>query len=498
MTVAAAWDAEHDVVVAGYGYAGGMAALTAHDEGADVVLYEKTAHFGGNSILSGGSCAAGENYDAALAYLVRTCGEATDLDILQAFAQGLVALPGLLAAMAGEVGFETVVDRRGGTYPFPGSEQMLAVHVSRNELYKGFPWAKGIRAGGTLFWVLAEQLKRRPGIEVHYNSPVLELVTDASGAVTGVRVESEGRQLKVRARRAVVLCTGGFEHNHTMLKHFLPVRDALAMSALGNTGDGIIMGQKVGAALWHMWLLHGGYGFRVPGVPVAFRHDFTGFRNDSRPMPWIAVDRFGQRFMDEYPPAPQDTPVRAMEYYDPDIQDYPRIPSYLIFDDRGRALGPVAKPIITDESLTFEWSDDNLAEVEKGYIKRTSTLPKLAGKLGVPEETLCETVERWNANCRRGVDRDFRRPAGTMLPIVEPPFYAIEAWPIITNTQGGLRHNARQQVLDAKGEPIPGLYKAGEMGSLFGHLYMLAGNNSECFIGGQIAGRNAAREPMAL
>ena len=68
---------------------------------------------------------------------------------------------------------------------------------------------------------------------------------------------------------------------------------------------------------------------------------------------------------------------------------------------------------------------------------------------------------------------------------------------VITNTQGGLRHNARQQVLDARGEPIPRLYTAGEIGSLFGHLYMLAGNNSECFIGGQIAGRNAAHEPAA-
>ena len=89
------------------------------------------------------------------------------------------------------------------------------------------------------------------------------------------------------------------------------------MSALGNTGDGIVMAQKVGAALWHMWLVHGGYGFQIPGLPVAFRHDYSGFRDPNRPMPWIALDRFGRRFMDEYPPAPQDTPIRALEYYDP-------------------------------------------------------------------------------------------------------------------------------------------------------------------------------------
>ena len=492
--MALSWDLEYDVVVAGYGFAGGMAAIAAHDEGASVGLFEKTAHFGGNSILSGGSCAAGQDYKETLAYLERTCAGATDLEVLEAFAQGMVELPGLLAKLAGEAGFETVVDRRGGTYPFPGSDQILAVHVSRNERYKGFPWATGIRAGGTLFWVLAEHVNRRQGIAVRYSSPIRDLIAGPDGAVLGVVAEVEGHQVNVRARRAVVLCSGGFEHNEAMLKHYLPLPNAMAMSSLGNTGDGIVMAQKLGAALWHMWLLHGGYGFRVPGSPVAFRHDFTGFRDDNRPMPWIAVDRFGQRFMDEYPPAPQDTPIRALEYYDPDIQDYPRVPCYLVFDDHGRALGPVAKPIATDDSASYDWSDDNLAEVEKGYIVRAATLPQLARQLGIGEQPLCETVERWNANRGLGVDRDFRRPAGTMMPIATPPFYAIAAWPIITNTQGGLRHNARQQVLDARGQPIARLYKAGEIGSLFGHLYMLAGNNSECFIGGQIAGRNAADE----
>jgi succinate dehydrogenase/fumarate reductase flavoprotein subunit len=491
------WDLDYDVVVGGYGFAGGMAAISANDEGASVALFEKTAHFGGNSILSGGSCAAGQDYAPTLAYLERTCGDATDHDVLEVFAQGMVELPALLARLAGEVGFETVVDRRGGTYPFPGSDQILAVHVSRNERYKGYPWATGIRAGGTLFWILAEQIQRRPGIEVRYNAPIVDLVAGEDNIVLGVLAEVDGRQVRVRARRAVILCTGGFEHNETLLKHYLPIPDAMAMSSLGNTGDGIVMGQKLGAALWHMWLLHGGYGFKVPGSPVAFRHDYSGFRSDNRPMPWIAVDRFGKRFMDEYPPAPQDTPIRALEYYDPDIQDFPRIPCYLVLDERGRKLGPLAKPIATDDSATYEWSDDNLTEVAKGYVVRAATLEGLAGELGIDKRSLRETVQRWNDDCGQGQDRDHRRPAGTMMPLDTPPFYAIPAWPIITNTQGGLRHNARQQVLDSRGEPIPRLYKAGENGSLFGHLYMLAGNNSECFIGGEIAGRNAAQEPAA-
>jgi succinate dehydrogenase/fumarate reductase flavoprotein subunit len=81
-----------------------------------------------------------------------------------------------------------------------------------------------------------------------------------------------------------------------------------------------------------------------------------------------------------------------------------------------------------------------------------------------------------------------------MMPIEIPPYYCIEAWPIITNTQGGPVHNTRQQIVDPYGDAIPRLYGAGEMGSMFGHLYLLAGNNAECFIGGEIAGRNAAAE----
>src|SRR5439155_1641298 len=76
---------------------------------------------------------------------------------------------------------------------------------------------------------------------------------------------------------------------------------------LVNTGDGIKMAQKAGATLWHMWHFHGGYGFKFPEFPFAIRHVWAGPRNENRKMIWIAVNKFGRRFMDEYPPAPQDT-----------------------------------------------------------------------------------------------------------------------------------------------------------------------------------------------
>lgn len=487
------WDLEYDIVVAGYGYAGAISAITACDAGAKTIILEKMPHFGGNSMLSGGACAVTDEPEEALKYLRRTCEGTTDDEILQAFAKGMGELKGYIGAMAEEAGFEARENRKGTSYPFPGSDSIGSFMVSRNDKYQGFPWAKGTKAGGTLFWVVAESVKRRP-IAVRFETPVRSLIKGSDGEILGVVAEHQGKRLNVKARRAVVLCTGGFEHNKRLISHYMQINNAMAMSPLGNTGDGILMAQDVGAALWHMWLVHGGYGFRLPELPVAVRHTFPGFRDEQRKMPWIAVDRFGRRYMDEYPPAPQDTPIRAMEYYDPDIQDYPRIPSHLIFDEEGRKMGPVAAPIFNDDALNLEWSKDNLKEVEKGWIKRFDTLDALAAHLAIEPEALTETVERWNAQCSAGRDRDFRRPPGTMMPIASPPFYTIPIWPIITNTQGGPVHNARQQVMNPYGKVIPRLYKAGELGSIFGHLYMLAGNNAECFIGGRIAGANAVRE----
>ena len=142
-------------------------------------------------------------------------------------------------------------------------------------------------------------------------------------------------------------------------------------------------------------------------------------------------------------------------------------------------------PKINDDRIDFQWSEDNLREVEAGMIRRFNTMEELARHLEIEPDILRESIGRWNEQRRLGRDRDFRRPPGTMVSIEHPPFYTIPVWPIITNTQGGPVHNALQQVVDPYGKPIQRLYAAGEMGSIFGHLYMLAGNNAECFIGGK-------------
>jgi len=111
----------------------------------------------------------------------------------------------------------------------------------------------------------------------------------------------------------------------------------------------------------------------------------------------------------------------------------------------------------------------------------------------VDEAVLTTTIDEWNEACDRNNDSMFGRPPASMVRIAKPPFYVAEVWPICSNTHGGPVHDAEQRVINSFGETIPRLYAAGELGGVFGHLYISGGNLAECFVGGWTAGRNAAR-----
>ncbi|HWO41310.1 MAG TPA: FAD-binding protein, partial [Candidatus Eisenbacteria bacterium] len=452
-------------------------------------------HPGGISILSGGGVAFARNAEGAFQYLKRTCNGTTPDDVLRVMAEEMVGVIDWLRDWAKVSGTEpTTTEVRGhGTYPFPGTNDIDSIKLKDFPAYSEFPWAKGLRGGARLFKVVYDNVNLRK-IEVLLSTPARRLLTGSGGEVLGVAAERDGKPFHVKARRGVVLACGGYENNDAMKLQYFEAQPVYPVY-LGNTGDGVKMAQKAGAALWHMWHFHGGYGFKFPDWPFAIRHVWAGPRNNNRKMIWIAVDRFGRRFMNEYPPAPQDTGTRALEFYDADLQDYPRIPCHLIFDEEGRRLGPIAIPIVNDERYDARWSGDNQAEIEKGWIKKAASIDELARQIDVDPRILRETVTRWNSLCGEGEDRDFRRPPKTMMPIAHPPFYTVEAWPIVNNTQGGPEHDAQQRVLDAMGQPIPRLYVAGEISSIYGHLYLEAGNITECFVAGKIAGLNAAAEP---
>jgi len=134
----------------------------------------------------------------------------------------------------------------------------------------------------------------------------------------------------------------------------------------------------------------------------------------------------------------------------------------------------------------------------------------LARILGMNSENLKETVIAWNRDITQGEDTQFGRtvhseatekPAyqGQELPVLSspiktPPYYALPLFPTLINTQGGPRRNSKAQVLDAFGDPIPRLFSAGELGSMWGLIYQGGGNITECMVFGRIAGKNAAAE----
>jgi succinate dehydrogenase/fumarate reductase flavoprotein subunit len=498
------WDEETDVVVVGCGYAGAVAALSAHDDGARVVLIEKMREPGGISVCSAGGVRVAEDANAAFDYLRETNGGTTPDALLRTVADGMAEVETFVRALGHGTGAVISRRRAAGNYPFAGHRTFGFVYVDDIpgiDPARVYPHVRGSKAGALLFHVLQYNLDRR-SIAVRAETPARRLFADAAGIVRGVQVESGGRLRSIRATRGVILACGGFEADHELQAQFWQEKPVLTAAVRGNTGDGIRMAQELGADLWHMWHYHGSYGFKHPDPAYPF-----GIRTKRLPdwlpgegprgdvvMTWIVVDRGGRRFMNEYPPYLQDTGARPLEPYDAERQRYGRIPSWLITDEAGRKRYSLGRPTYNDPEALFEWSADNLAELELGILRRAATIPELARLIEVNADILAETLTRWNQACARQSDPEFGRPPSSMMPIAEPPFYAAQLWPVVSNTQGGPRHDERQRIIDAFGAPIPRLYAAGELGSVFGHLYMSGGNLAECFIGGQIAGREAATQ----
>jgi succinate dehydrogenase/fumarate reductase flavoprotein subunit len=155
------------------------------------------------------------------------------------------------------------------------------------------------------------------------------------------------------------------------------------------------------------------------------------------------------------------------------------------------------------------WSEDNLAEVEKGWILKGETLEELVGKINenskdegynMDPAALQSTIDAFNASCATGSDPLFGRPAvvndiPNLTPLDTPPFYALRLMPCMNTTKGGPVKNGKAQVLDVRGEVIPRLYEAGTLGHTAAQVYCIFGANlAECFNFGRIAGRNAAAE----
>ena len=502
-----------DVVVVGDGYAGVRAAIAAADAGASVLVLEKMSHPGGISVMSGGAVLCVEEEAAAQTYFRHLSGGRVSEEMIAAFVRGFAGNMEDIKRLAEPFKASFLIRNRPGIYPFPGREGLNSVIITRLPAFQDFPWYPGPDShnGVLLLALLLANLESRK-IPVKYSMAAQRLTTNAEGRITGLVAQSEGREIQIRARKAIILACGGFEFDEWAKLQYLETKPFYAMGSLANTGDGLRMAQALGARLWHMWHTHNSYGFKYDEFPMAFRHFIGGSLmthgalKQIRKMPWIVVDTFGCRFMNEYPPAPQDTGARPLPFLDPALPGYPRIPCYLIFDSVGKNTHAIADPMGYPEQFPggerYRWSADNSKEVARGWIIEAGTLAELAAKLKkmpnnnnhMEADALADTVAGWNQGLPAGEDRLFKRHPETMMAIATPPFYAMEAWPLLTNTQGGPEHDVDRRVLDVYGRAIPRLYTAGELGSFFGHMYELSGNIGECFSSGRIAGTAAAGE----
>ena len=483
-TQAPEWDKEADVVVIGTGFAGLSAAITAKDAGAKVLILEKMQqkYEGGNSRVSGNMWWTPTNLPDALEYMEALCAGLTDRESLQALAEEMLELNVWLESL--------------GVKPQPlGMFQPEHPELPGSKCVR--TWSNGGGAGGGRLWIpVREQVEKR-GIEILYETPAEDLVLSPAREVLGVRATAEGKQISIKAARGVVLACGGFEFDFEMQKQFLPGWPTYGRGTPGNTGDGIRMAQKAGAALWHMNNSLAGIGcIIVPEydpvmIPVSLPRNA-----------YILVDKTGKRFMNEMRENRHGFGHKEyLLYFDGVLGEFTRIPCFGIFDESARTRGSVAGGM----PFQFGWfgwfgeyqgSRDNSKEIEKGWIVKGETPADLANKLEINPAELESSIARWNEQCKNGQDQDFGRPGRSMNPIEKPPFYCVKVYPATFNTQGGPRRNGKCEVVGPDNKPIPGLYSAGELGSFWGWMYNGGGNNAEALCTGRVAARNILNERL--
>ena len=173
----------------------------------------------------------------------------------------------------------------------------------------------------------------------------------------------------------------------------------------------------------------------------------------------------------------------------------------MIFDDRLMKRGPLIQFYHTAYS-DIPWGEDNMGALDNGWILKADTIQELAEKINQhPEnrklmtpEALERTVNKYNQSCELGYDKEFDRESSTLGSVEKPPFYALPLYAGGPNTKGGIKANAKRQVLNWRGEPIPRLYAAGEIASAFKYAYQAGGNLAECIVFGRIAGIEASSE----
>ena len=517
-----------DVVIIGFGAAGACAAITAHDAGVEAVLLEKQPehkHYS-NSRMSGGgfhSPSPDGDFESIKAYAkamfsgenlpYKLEGEQPEFSDDLAHAWATYA-PQNEAFMRGlDPQFKTFRSMGAAFADFPGADKaqyacLRSTYVGEYAIGENANTAhvdKSLKESGEAFHACLLTGITSRKIPVHYETVAESLVVNDDEVVTGVVAIRNGERITYHARRAVIIASGGYEYNSRMRKAFLdgPGKEGWAFyGSPANTGDGIRMAIKAGAALSKVGSVAGRVICAIPerrhGLKIGLNTSSVGKPNE------IVVDNLGQRYAAER--RITKDPSRYIFYkealqFDTVTLTYPRIPSWMIFDSKlmnSGALVSAAAAAYND----IDWDKGNQNALRNGWILQGATIAELAEKIRAHPENrermdtkaLEEQVATWNRYCDEKNDPDFSAEPDTMGELRKPPFFALPLYPGGPNTKGGLRSNARREVLDWDDKPIARLYAAGEINSAFQFVYQGGGNLAECIVFGRIAGANAAAE----
>ena len=528
---------ETDVIVIGSGAAGLAAALSARHAGADVVILERSEKLGGTTAMSGGvpwipcnhhmhEVGTSDSREAALTYMRRQSLGRMDDEMIETYVDQGADVIKFIEAQT-DIRFRALKwpdyhpELPGGTFGrslsaglFPGnklgdlrsrlrSSLTFPIPVSSNDLEDGVdifdPAIIGDRlekglvgVGHALVAGLTASVVEK-GVRILFGMRVQSLVMH-EGAVTGVAGSKDGEPFEMRARRGVIIASGGFEWNSGLVKDLLRGPHEGAASPPDNEGDGLLMAAEAGAALantdeaWWMPIM------KIPGEEYdgnpAIRFAVTELTKPGS----IMVNRKGQRFVNEA--CNYNDLGRSFFQFDPQTFDYPNREAWIIFHQAYLDKYPV---------LT-RYPGDPLPN----WMIQAATLSALAEQIGVDADGLERTVEQFNRSAREGSDPAFHRGESqydryhgdwsldgalqTVGPLDQAPFYACRVYPGVLGTKGGPKISIRAEVQNLRGGNIPGLYAAGNAAaSITGMAYPGAGGTiGPALVFGHIAGREAA------
>ncbi len=414
-----------DVAVVGAGGAGMAAAIEAASAGASVIVLEKEGRYGGSTSLSGG------NMYATNSQLNRSYDNDPD-DMYNYFVQrgeGL-ADPELIRYYADNSGsaIDWAIDVLGADY---GDENSVTALGYSDKLRQHHNQNRG---GGL---TVPEYNKAKElGVQFLFSTKAEELITDENGTVTGVTASDKHGTVTINAK-AVVLASGGYDRNRELMEKYSPTAvGSVPITGTGNTGDGLLMAEALGADTNFNDVAGGIYCVDQYAYPEDGANLLTWYGT-------LFVDDKGNRFTDE--------------------SDY-----YVTICDRMLQNDSDVFWWIFDSSIDQEMIED---AVSHRYAVKADTLEELAEAAGMDKTTFTETISRYNGYAETGVDEEFGKTSITPLA-EEGPYYALKVIVGTCDSIGGLVTDTNAQVLK-EGNPIPGLFAAGELANskLFGRTY---------------------------